>query len=158
MMNKEGILLNYKRLKAWILFCAICTITISVAAQDVRIGEWKSYAPYHNAIAITQNPAQIFWATDLSIIIQEKSDDSVRFLSKENGLSDSNISTIKHSPTQNALVVAYTNSNVDLILEGKTINLNFIQTNTNLSGDRSIIDINFEGSIAYLATAFGLQV
>lgn len=129
---------------------------LSLYAQDVPIGEWKSYAPYHNAIAITQNDNQIFWATDLSIIIQEKSDGSVRFIGKENGLSDAGISSIKHSPSKDALVVAYNNSNVDLILGGQVINLNFIQTNTNLTGDRSIFDINFVGSIAYLSTAFGI--
>ena len=139
-----------------ILLLCIMVWSAPVYAQDVPIGQWKSYAPYHNAIAITQNAEQIFWATDLSIIIQEKSDDSVRFIGKENGLSDADISTIKHSPTQDALVIAYSNSNVDLILNGETVNLNFIKTNSNLSGDRSIQDINFNGSIAYLSTAFGI--
>ena len=139
-----------------ILFLCLLGLSVPIYAQDVPIGQWKSYAPYHNAIAITQNADQIFWATDLSIIIQEKSDASVRFIGKENGLSDANISTIKHSPTQDALVIAYTNSNVDLILNGETVNLNFIKTNSNLSGDRSIHNINFFGSIAYLSTAFGI--
>jgi len=142
--------------KFYILIIVLVSLCVASYAQDVAVGQWKSYAPYHNAIAITQNSSQILWATDLSIIIQEKADDSVRFIGKENGLSDANIATIKHSPTDDALVIAYTNSNVDLILNGSTVNLNFIQTNSNLSGDRSIKDINFSGSIAYLSTAFGI--
>jgi len=142
-----------KRLIASIL---VVHLTLSIVGQDVPIGQWKSYAPYHNAIAITQNTDQIFYATDLSIIVQSKTDGSAEFLGKENGLSDANIATIKHHPSLDALVVAYTNSNVDLILDGNVINLNFIQTNSNLTGDRSIIDINFSGSIAYLSTAFGI--
>lgn len=139
-----------------ILLFGFTFLSVSSFAQDVPIGKWKSYGPYHNAIAITQNDEQIFWATNLSIIIQEKSDGSVSFLGKENGLSDANIATIKHSPSQDALIIAYTNSNVDLIRDGQIINLNFIQTNTNLTGDRSIFDINFFGNIAYLSTAFGI--
>lgn len=125
-------------------------------AQDVAIGEWRSYAPYRNAISITQNATTIFLANELTIMAIEKSDNSVRFLSKENGLSDSNIKMIKHHPTLDAMVVAYTNSNVDLIFEGQVINLNFIKTNANLSGDRSINNISFFGGFAYLSTAFGL--
>ncbi|MBT8219579.1 MAG: hypothetical protein KJP00_07135 [Bacteroidia bacterium] len=147
--------MHHLRLFATIWFLVLTTPCLF--GQDVPLGQWKSYAPYHNATSVTQNATQVFFANELSIMILEKSDGSVSFLSKENGLSDSNIKLIKHSPYRNSLVVVYANSNLDLIKDGQVINLNFIKTNSNLSGDRSIHDIHFStDGIAYLSATFGI--
>jgi ligand-binding sensor domain-containing protein len=88
----------------------------------------------------------------------QKSDGSPHFITKVEGLSEVGIRIIRYNPVTNVVVIAYTNSNLDLYFpeNGKIINLPFINKNPNLIGDKNIYDIAFDGANAYLACGFGV--
>ncbi|MBK7390811.1 MAG: hypothetical protein IPI23_17570 [Bacteroidetes bacterium] len=52
------------------------------------------------------------------------------------------ISTIAYNPTYGFLVIAYTNANIDLIINNKIINISDIKRK-NLTGDKNIYGMNF---------------
>jgi ligand-binding sensor domain-containing protein len=67
------------------------------------------------------------------------------------------VSTIAISEDLSKLVVAYNNSNLDIVQPGKVINLAEIKRK-NIIGDKTIYDIQIVGNVAYLATGFGIVV
>ena len=63
-------------------------------------------------------------------------------MSKGDGLSDVGIATLAYDDATQALVVAYNNSNIDIISEGRTYNLSDIKR-SEISGDKNIYHIRF---------------
>ncbi|MEY2830028.1 MAG: hypothetical protein RIQ33_1886, partial [Bacteroidota bacterium] len=77
--------------------------------------------------------------------------------SKANGLNDVGISTLGWSKTNKALVIAYNNSNIDILTENGVINISDIK-NKSVPGDKSIYQIKVQANKAYLACGFGIVV
>ncbi len=123
---------------------------------NLALGEWKSYLPYQKSYHVTQSPTEVFYLSDESIIAFNKQDESFRFLSTLEGLSEVGVRTIAYNEEVEALLVCYDNSNMDLVKDNEVINLPFIKNATNVLGDKNIYDIHFEGDKAYLSCGFGL--
>jgi hypothetical protein len=120
-----------------------------------RTGVWKDYYSFTNATRIADAGDKIFCATDGGLFYLDKSDNSLHKISTENGLNDIGIRTLAWNDSRKLLLVAYENSNIDLILEKKIINLNDIKRKL-LSGDKTIYSVIFQGDEAFLACGFGI--
>ena len=120
-----------------------------------RTGVWKDYYSFTNASRIADAGNKIFCATDGGLFFLDKADNSLNKLSTENGLSDVGIRTLAWNESGKLLLVAYENSNIDLILENKIVNLNDIKRKL-LSGDKTIYSAIFQGNDAFLACGFGI--
>lgn len=121
------------------------------------LGSWTSYLPYNRAskIAIAQN--KIYCSTNGGLFYYNEADNSLNKFSKENGLSDSDISTIAYSKSNDVLLIAYTNANLDLVSGNTIFNLSDIKRKAIL-GDKNIYSIYFLNDNAYLACGFGIVV
>ncbi len=125
--------------------------------NQVPVGEWGDHFVYNKVICIADAQDKIYAATPQSLYIVEKSENSFRKLSKTNGLSDVGISYINYNKKYNTLIIAYTNSNVDLIKNGKLINLPDIK-NKPIIGGKNINSIFCNEQYAYLCCKFGVVV
>lgn len=107
---------------------------------------------------VTQSPDKVFYATEWAILEIDKADRSPRFTTKVEGLSDVGISVLRYNADTRRLLVAYTNSNLDIYDpgSGEVINLPFIQQNINIIGDKRIYDLAFDNEFAYIACGFGV--
>ena len=126
------------------------------AQNDLALGEWKSYLPYQKSYHVTQSATEVFYLSDESIIAFNKEDESFRFLSTIEGLTEVGVQTISYNKTIEALLVCYDDSNMDLVSDNEVVNLPFIKNAANILGDKRIYDIHFEGDKAYLSCGFGL--
>ncbi len=126
------------------------------AQSDLAIGQWKSYLPHNNAKHLAQNDDKIIIGTDFSIYTIDKSDNSVEYLSKIDGLTETGIQKLSYDPYNDQLIIAYDNSIIDFV-QGSTVTPVFdIQTNTNFL-NRKINDIFVQNEEwVYFATGFGL--
>lgn len=142
----------------YFLFVFLIGLPISVIAQEnqLRIGQWQSHLPYHSGNWVTQSNTTIYYASPFSLFTIEKEDLSVDFISKVEGLSDVGINQIKYNEALDILVVIYNNSNIDLVQSDGVVNLNDIPKNTSIVGDRTVYDILFEDTGAFLSTGFGI--
>lgn len=129
----------------------------TVIAQEIGIGEWRDHLPYRKVIAVAEGDEIIYAATPFSLFYFNTGDNSVSRLNKINGLSDVGISSIKFHPVLKVLVIAYTNGNIDLLKDGKIINLSDIKRKPIL-GNKTINRIVFINDRAYLACGFGIVV
>ena len=143
-----------------ILFSFLFLFIQSGSAQiDLKINQWKSYLPYQDGFSVTQSESKVYYATDFSLMIMDKVDNSVELLSKVNGLSEAGMGLIKYDPFNKVLIATYFNGNIDLIKDnGSIVNLPFIFS-SDIIGDKEIIDIYVDSEEkAYSAMGFGLKV
>lgn len=120
-------------------------------------GSWQDYLSYTNATKIAVSENKIFCATAGGLFYYDMQDNSVNKLSDVAELSDFGIQTIAYNKENNVLIIAYKNSNIDLVFESEVINLSDIKRKS-ITGDKSINNISFIGKEAYLSCSFGIVV
>lgn len=128
-------------------------------AQDglQGLGMWREHLPYNSAIDVTSSSSRVYAATPYSIFSVALNGDDIERMSRITGLSETGISTIRMDAATGKLVIAYTNSNIDII-EGATVhNIPDIKRD-NIPGDKTIYQIYpFEGNY-YLSTGLGVII
>lgn len=132
--------------------------TDTTAFPQLALGEWRQHLPWKRSTYVTQSDSKVYFATEWAVVEIDKAERSPRFLTKVEGLSDVGMQLIRFNREANRLLLAYTNSNLDLWNpeDGTVTNLPFIHKNINLLGDKKIYNVWFEGKNAYLACGFGV--
>lgn len=128
------------------------------AQSDIPIGVWKSHLAYKEGIWVAQSDQSVFYAAAKGLMILSKEDNSVRFLSREDGLSDVSISKIFFDPFNSQLIIFYDDSNIDILSDGDEItNISSIKDNRTVIGSKKVNDFHvINENLAYLATDFGI--
>jgi ligand-binding sensor domain-containing protein len=139
-----------------LLLLFLCVIKVSFC-QNLAIGEWSLHLNYTNTTTITESNNRIYVGTKSGLFIYNKLDNSVTTLSKLDGLSDLNISSICYSDTHGSLIIGYKNGNIDILKNNQVINLPYINT-AQIITNKTINHIFMDGDLAYLSCAFGLVV
>jgi hypothetical protein len=142
------------RLAAFILF--LCLKSLDLAGQ-VPVGSWRDHLSYNRATGIAVNDSRVYCAAGGGIIVFNKKDKSLEKLSKVNGLSDVDVSSIKWSEENKMLIIGYSNGNLDIISGNKINNLSDILRSA-VTGSKRINNIMVIGHQAYLSCSFGVVV
>ncbi len=128
----------------------------SYTQNNLAIGQWKSFLPNVAGTSVTQSPDKIYYATKWSILSIDKEENSINFIDKINKLNDVGIRFIRYNPNTETLFIAYNNSNIDILHDNHTLNINAIKRKIELQGDKNIYDVYFENENAFLACGFGI--
>jgi hypothetical protein len=121
------------------------------------IGSWSDHLPYHSLKWVASGDKEVLGSTSLALSVYNKQYNEIRKLSKVHGLTDCGINTIGYSSATNSFVIAYTNSNID-ILTGTTITNIPDIFNKYISGSKEINRVRTKDNLAYLATSFGIVI
>jgi len=144
---------------ALVLFFYIMLSQIGHTQSNLALGQWIDHLPYQKGTSVTQSDTKIFYSTSLSLVTIDKEDGTVDFISKTDGLSDVGISRVRYDQITDQLFIIYENGNLDIVSSSEIINIPNIQSNTSISGNKSINDIDFvSASEALLATDFGIVI
>ncbi len=133
-------------------------ISMILSAQDMGIGQWRTYASFNKPKSVAQNNTHIFACSANGLMMIEKEEPhSTELISKVNGLNDAGFNFIKYSPENEMLLIVYNNSNIDILMNDNTI-INFpdIKNTTSITGDKTINSIYFNEKFAYLSCGFGV--
>ena len=139
-----------------ILTLIFLLVTTTAFAQRKQ-GSWQNYLSFSSANKIAVAPDKIFCATNGGLFYYDLQDKSVNKVSDIVKMSDFGIKTIAYSAENEVLVVAYTNSNIDLVYSSNVVNLSDIKRKQ-ISGDKTINNITFIGKEAWLSCGFGIVV
>ncbi len=142
-----------------LLVLALFQLTIqSVLAQGIAVGQWRTHTAMQDVIAISDAGDRIYTATHTSLFSVMKEDHSIQRFTKATGLSDVAVAAIDFNAKAQVLVIAYQNSNIDLLYpDGHIVNVSDIKRK-NIPGNKSINQIFNSGSYCYLACGFGIVV
>lgn len=150
-------LLNHITLSFCVLFLVFGLKNTS-AQGSLKIGQWRSHLPYQAGRMVTQSDDRVFYATEWSVVVIDKADDAIEFLSKVDGLSNTGIQLIRYNRGSDVLIIVYTNSVIDLVKPSGVITMNQIRNFDNIIGEKQINDIFIEtDSTAFLAASYGVS-
>ncbi len=130
---------------------------VVVHGQGIALGQWRDHLPYSKAISVADAGKKVYCATPYSVFYYDRTDNSVSRLTKVNGLSDIGISSLAYSEEYRSLVIAYSNTNIDLLQGGVVINIPDIKRKPIL-GKKSINRVVIHDRYAYLCCGFGIVV
>lgn len=126
--------------------------------QDIPIGDWRTHLPFNKVIDVAVAGDLVFAATDYGMFTYNTNDNSVERFDKVNGLSDVGISKIGYNRQVDALLIAYTSTNMDIVRSnGSIINISDIR-DKDILGKKTINNIMFKDDFAYLSCGFGIVV
>ncbi len=124
---------------------------------QIAIGSWRDHLSYNKATNVTEAENRIYCVADGNLFYYDKSDGTSNRVSKVNGLSDVRINRINYDNKTKTLIIAYSNANIDLIQNGKVINVADIKR-SNISGNKNINCILIGSDYVYLGCGFGIVV
>ena len=127
------------------------------AQSQFRIGEWRDHLPYQQTISVTHTKDAVWVATPFALLRYDPLGHEIERKSKVNGLSGSSISAIEASAQSGKVVVAYANSNIDVVHDEKIFNIDDILT-SNIPADKKINHILISNELAYLSSGLGIIV
>jgi len=136
-------------------YCLALTFPFVSQAQLQPIGQWRDHLPYQQVTGVAFTTGKVWAATPYSVFSVDVTDNSIERWSKTNGLSETGISAIGAEPAGNRVVIAYNNSNIDVLVDDKVININSLK-NATLAGSKSVRAVFVYQQLAYLATGFGI--
>ncbi len=136
----------------------ICTVFLIIESNaQKKQGSWQDYLSYTVATKIAVSTDKVYCATTGGLFFYDLQDNSANKVADYLQLSDFGIKTIAYSETNDVLLIAYNNSNIDLLVNGRVINLSDIKRKQ-LTTDKTINNVSFIGDEAWLACGFGIVV
>lgn len=124
---------------------------------NIGIGQFRLHLPYHQGIAVAEAGDQVYCATADGFFSFDKEYNSLKTLSRIDGFSDNRVQTLRYDSLTSSLLIAYQNTNLDLVRDGRIININDIFRKP-MTGAKRIYHISFRDKLAYLSASFGLVV
>lgn len=141
-----------------VLISSLIFNSLFISAQSTAIGEWKTHLPYDQVIDVAVAEDIVFAATPYSMFTYSIIDNRVERFDKIKGLSDVGINKIGYHSQQKSILVAYSNTNIDLIRSDESIrNISDIK-DKDILGNKTINNITFKDNYAYLSCGFGIVV
>ncbi|MFM7671320.1 MAG: two-component regulator propeller domain-containing protein [Bacteroidota bacterium] len=137
------------------VLCLLLGLLVSEWLLAQPIGSWREHLPYNSCIDLANAPDRLFVATPYSLFSIGKSDARIVKYSKVDGLSETGIRAIHFDIASNNLLVAYTNSNLDLLTPDDRINIPDLSRATGV-GDKTIHAIEYLNGRYYLSTGLGI--
>jgi len=126
-----------------------------IAAQDIAIGQWRDHLAYNRATSVAIVDDKVYCAADGNLFYFNRKEGNIVRQTKVEGLSDVGAVKLAYNKGQKTLLVAYSNTNIDLITENKIINLPDIK-NKNFAGNKTVNNIFIKDQYAIIACGFGI--
>ncbi|MBQ8704046.1 MAG: hypothetical protein IJ524_06690 [Bacteroidales bacterium] len=141
-----------------ILFAVLFSLcAIHSAAAQTAVGQWRDCLDHSMVLHVEPAGRYVYAAARGGLFRYDTVSGSLERMNKTTGLSDAGIATIAFDTATRTLVVAYNNSNIDLVKGDEVYNLSDIKR-SGIGGDKSIYRIRFHDRMAWLATGFGVVV
>ncbi|RNI26212.1 type IX secretion system anionic LPS delivery protein PorZ [Rufibacter latericius] len=149
----------FSRVSRWALVLGFLLWNLVADAQtnQLPLGGWQVHVPNHRAKAVAETPTSVYCATEDGFFRYLKEDQTLQKLSRTDGFSDVNLSTLRYDSASATLVVAYENTNLDLVTDGKVHNLTELLRKS-MTGAKIIHHLSTHNKKAYVSTSFGLVV
>ena len=151
-------------IRTFVLLLLLGFLKTYSVAQQIPIGSWESHFSYRSAKQVLKVRNKLFCSSYNGLFSIDPNNDQITIFSKSTGLNDVGISAMAYDSTENLLMLAYRNGNLDLAYLNENqeadqiVNWSFLLNATDLPAGKNISKILFKDRRAYLATNFGIVV
>lgn len=128
-----------------------------MVAQDIPLGTWRTHFSYKNGRLLEETDSKIFCAFENGLLSYDKNDQSIRVLSKSNGLSGVQAKALAYDQNLKVLLLGYESGLIDLVFEDRIETIRTIRESS-LLVEKQINDAIFIGNRAYVAAGIGVVV
>ena len=151
-----------KQISFSIFFTTIITCLFllqnSFAQEERTLGDWQAHLSYGVGRTVAQSSDKVYVGTDRAMFSYNKYDGQIQNYTKIDGLSEMGIACLAHHPAKEILLIAYDNTNIDLLKDNsKIVNISGIRR-SNIIGGKKIYDVLIQDDFAYIACGFGIVV
>ena len=121
--------------------------------------EWQTYSAFDAPQQVIEGKDCIYILSDGYLYSYDKEYAELAEINRNNYLYDTEITLIKYDVIKDMLVIAYANSNVDILYKDETYNIPYIKEAITTTS-KKINNINFlpERDEIYLSTDFGIVI
>ncbi len=144
-------------MKYLLSFSVIITFFSAFAQNNTPIGTWRMHLPYNSVQQIEEADKQLYVLAEKGIYTFGLVSGEIDLLTKVNGFAESEVVAMDYSTQFDALVIGYSNTNIDILKAGRIINLSGIKRSS-IVGKKVINEIKIYNNLAYVATTFGVVV
>lgn len=136
----------------------LCLLPFVAQAQS-SIGDWRIHPVFGSGYTnIIETGSKVFYLVDGCLFSYDKTAAESESYTKRNSLNDIDIRNIYYNYSKKYLLIAYANSNIDILRDDEsTINIPDIK-DASLNVSKTINDVAFAGDNVYIATGFGYVV
>ena len=123
----------------------------------IPIGSWRTHLSYRNLQHLALTPERIYGVATNGLMYVDRSDNSLRLLSKNDGLSDAGVITMAYNPSSEALALAYRSGQIDVLIRNQVIPFSLIRE---ASQDRpeSIYALHWQGDSLWVCSSEGVRL
>ncbi len=132
-----------------------CLLVPYTKAQIPPIGQWRTHLPYGIGVETKIVGSSIFCSTPYSLFSYHTITKELQQYNRMTGLSETGISHFNYDKNSDQMVIAYTNSNIDIMTNKQIYSIDGIKRK-NINGDKNIYSIDFINNNAFLGTGFGI--
>lgn len=125
--------------------------------SKASVGDWTLYPAYHNVTHCEIIGNKVYVLASGALFSFNTKDNEIMTYDKLNCLSDIDITHIAYSDHINALVIIYSNANIDILYNDESIYNITDFKNSNVI-NKKINNISINKEFAYLSTEFGVVV
>ena len=139
-------------------FSSLLPLLLRADNPPIGLGSWREHIPTTRPLPSPTRATGCIAPASSDCSGYKKDDGEISYFTRLGGLSDHEIKTIRYETQRGIPVIAYENSNIDLLFADKTIvNLGDIKRK-NIVGGKAINHILFINGKAYLSCQFGIVV
>jgi len=121
------------------------------------IGSWTDHLSYSASFCLAYGDNKIFSSAGNSLLINDLQYDATEKMTRLNGLTETEISTIAWSENEECLIIAYSSTNIDVVKNRVITNIPDIKRKY-IGGVKEINLIRTNDRYAYLACSFGIVI
>ena len=123
------------------------------------VGQWELIAPGTTALRLVEANNAVYVAGAYGLFKYDLTDNSVRVLSKQDGLAGVVVAALAYDETTGLIVIGYRDANIDLLdpRTNRIVNVADVERRT-IVGAKSINNIATHDGQAFLACTFGIVV
>ncbi len=140
------------------IFTILLLIVTQARSQDIPVGGWRLHVSYDKIIDIDFSGETVYAAAEMGVAIFDQEDGSFSSLTRLDGLTGSGVTAIVSDNERAQLIIAYEDSNIDLVTASGVINYPVLRDVTTITGSRRVNDVLIHNSLAYLSTDYGVVV
>ena len=127
------------------------------ANAGIPVGTWRAHPAYNDATYAVKAFNMICVLSEGALYFYDPSDAGLYTIDKSGGLSDTDIASMEYCNQEDALLLVYSNGNIDILYDDFSI-YNFTDLKNNDFGTLTINEVRIIGDKAYISTNIGLVI
>jgi ligand-binding sensor domain-containing protein len=141
---------------AFLIICCFSIIKTNAQNSIGAIGTWREHYNNFNIQQVIKGD-QYYIASKNQLIVYNETTGKIGFIGKSDGLHEIGIQTIAWDAQNEQLIIAYTNSAIDIVKGNQVYLINGIK-NTSLFNNKEIKSIRINKGLGFVETGFGIVV